>query len=349
MDSNDSTKIKGNNNNNNKNKSISLNNGFSNLIKSNNNLSNEIIFYDINNNIKDDKLEGLYLNKAKVLLEALPYIKEYFDKIVVVKMGGSMMENDEIMQSVLDDIILMKYVGIKVVLIHGGGKQITQMMKEKNIKVEFVDGLRITDKSAIEIVKMVLIGSINTKIVSFLKKHGKVAVGLSGNDGNFILCKKKVYEKDDKKIDLGYVGEITEVDSVFIKNILDSGYIPVIATLGTDSQGNIYNVNADICASKIASSLKALKMILLTDVDGILLQTLNSDKSKLVSKISAENCEEMIKKGLISQGMIPKVRACIDSLKNGVLKAHILNGTSKHSILIEIFTDKGIGTMITLN
>jgi acetylglutamate kinase len=305
---------------------------------------NDIAFYS-----KDNEVEAVYLNKAQVLLEALPYIKEYFNKIVVIKMGGSMMEDDSIMQSVLDDVMLMKYVGIKVVLIHGGGKQITQLMNERNIKVEFVDGLRVTDSDAMEVVKMVLIGNINTRIVSFLNKHGKIAMGLSGNDGNFIKCSKKLYKKDGMDMDLGFVGEIDEIDSDFVKNILESDYIPVIATLGTDGEGNIYNINADTCASKVASSLKALKMILLTDVDGIMLDGNSSaDGPGLVSKISAAKCEELIQTGQINKGMIPKVRACIDSLKSNVGRTYILNGTFEHSILIEIFTDKGIGTMITL-
>lgn len=305
----------------------------------------DIVYYSNGN----EKIENIYLNKAQVLLEALPYIKEYFGKIVVVKMGGSMMEDNNIMKSVLDDVILMKYVGIKVVLIHGGGKQITRLMNEKNIKVEFVDGLRVTDEKAMEVVKMVLIGSINTKIVSFLNRHGKIAVGMSGNDGNFIRCRKKLHKKGNAEIDLGFVGEITEIDSGFVKNILDSGYIPVIATLGTDAEGNIYNINADTCASRVASSLEALKMILLTDVDGIFLKKAAIPENPvLVSRISAVRCEEMIEQGLIGQGMIPKVLACIDSLKNNVDRTHILNGTFANSILIEIFTDKGIGTMITL-
>jgi acetylglutamate kinase len=222
-------------------------------------------------------------------------------------------------------------------------------MNEKNIKVEFVDGLRVTDEKAMEVVKMVLIGSINTKIVSFLNRHGKIAVGMSGNDGNFIRCRKKLHKKGNAEIDLGFVGEITEIDSGFVKNILDSGYIPVIATLGTDAEGNIYNINADTCASRVASSLEALKMILLTDVDGIFLKKAAIPENPvLVSRISAVRCEEMIEQGLIGQGMIPKVLACIDSLKNNVDRTHILNGTFANSILIEIFTDKGIGTMITL-
>ena len=316
-------------------------------------------FPDKKNGLKDnieyyahskERVESKYLNKAEVLVEALPYIKEYFNKTVVVKIGGSMMEDDTVMQSVLDDIILMKYVGIKIVLIHGGGKYITRMMKEKNIKAEFIDGLRVTDKETIEVVKMVLSGVINTKVVSFLNRHGKVAMGISGNDGNFIKCRKKVYEKNGRKLDLGYVGEIIKVDSEFLEDILENGYIPVITTLGTDAKGNIYNINADSCASKIAVSLKATKMILLTDVDGIIENNgkKEGEVKRLVSRLTAAKCLEMIEKGDISSGMTPKVNSCIDSLKGRVERTHILNGTSAHSILIEIFTDKGIGTMITL-
>jgi acetylglutamate kinase len=306
--------------------------------------SSNIEYYSDNEN----KIESIYLNKAQVLLEALPYIKEYFNKIVVVKIGGSMMEDDRIMQSVLDDIILMKFVGIKVVLIHGGGKQITELMKEKNIEVEFIDGLRVTNAEAIEVVKMVLIGDINTKIVSFLNKHGSAALGISGNDANFMICRKKYYKKNGKNIDLGFVGEITTVDAGFISNILDNDYIPVVATLGTDMQGNIYNINADSCASEIAIALKATKMILLTDVDGIIENGSVSKDKKLISRLSSEKCMEMIESGSISSGMVPKVTACINSLRGGIQRTHILNGTTEHSILVEIFTDKGIGTMITL-
>lgn len=295
------------------------------------------------NNSPDNKDPGdPYLNKAGLLLESLPYIKEYSDKVVVVKMGGSMMENDTIIQSVLDDIILMKYVGIKVVLIHGGGKQITGMMAEKGIKAEFVDGLRITSSEVMDIVKIVLIGSINTKIVSFLNRHGNMAVGVSGNDANFIICSKKVLSKNGKKIDLGYVGNIEQIDSGFLKDILNNNFVPVIATLGVDHSGNTYNVNADTCASAIAVALKAKKMIMLTDVDGIM-----EGSNGLISKLTIKQCSGMIRNGKISSGMIPKVEACMDALKKGSERTHILNGTKEHSILVEIFTDKGIGTMIT--
>ena len=330
-------------------------------------LNNKDIEYYTSN---ENKIDSIYINKAQILLEALPYIKEYFGKIVVVKIGGSMMEDDRIMQSVLDDIILMKYVGIKVVLVHGGGKQITELMKEKNIKVEFVDGLRVTSKEAIEVVKMVLIGNINTKIVSFLNKHGSAALGISGNDANFIICRKKYYKGNGKNIDLGFVGQIVKVDTAFITNILNNDYIPVVATLGTDMKGNIYNINADSCASEIAVALKAIKMILLTDVDGIIENegreesadissdiisdnAVKDDKNRkkagrLISRLSSDKCLELIKSGSISTGMVPKVLACIDSLKGGVARTYIINGTAEHSILVEIFTDKGIGTMITL-
>lgn len=294
----------------------------------------------------DIKVKELYSNKVEVLLESLPYIKEYFDKVVVVKIGGSMMENNDTLDSVLNDLILMKYVGIKVVLIHGGGKQINEMALEKGIKPKFVDGLRVTDEETIEIVKMVLIGDINTKIVSFLNKHGSTAVGISGNDGGFIECSKKKYKKNGKEIDLGFVGEIENINSGFLSDILKNGYIPVIATLGTDNKGNIYNINADTCAARIAISLNAKKMILLTDVDGIMSENEKGNK-ELISKLTMGKCMKLINSGKISSGMIPKVMACMDALKNGAERTHILNGIKKHSILIEIFTDKGIGTMIT--
>jgi len=295
---------------------------------------------------EDEKIPGnLYMNKVGVLLESLPYIKEYFNKIVVVKIGGSMIEEAESLQSVLNDITLMKYVGIKVVLVHGGGRQITKLMEEKGLKSEFVDGLRITNKESIKIVKMVLIGNINTKIVSFLNKHGRSSIGISGDDTNFIQCRKKQYKKNGKNIDLGYVGEIEKIDSEFIINILNSKYIPVIASLGVDKAGNIYNINADTCACEVAKSLKAEKMVLLTDVDGIIKNA--AGKQRLISRLTSERCLQMIKSSEISSGMIPKVKACTDALEGGVGRTHILNGTMEHSILVEIFTDKGIGTMIT--
>ncbi|MCE5330370.1 acetylglutamate kinase [bacterium] len=295
-------------------------------------------------NGKEKSLDDIYANKAQVLLEALPYIKQYFNKIVVVKLGGAIMEDDKGLMKVLDDLILMKYVGIKVIAVHGGGKQITKLMEERNIKVEFCDGMRITNSEAIEVVKMVLLGEINSKIVSFLNRHGRIALGISGNDANFVNCRKKFYEKDGREIDLGYVGDIVDISKDFLLNILNSEYLPVIATLGSDSKGNIYNINADTFACEIASKFNAKKMILLTDVDGI--KITEGTNEKLISKISAAGCHKLIETKDISKGMIPKVNACISALKNGVERTHILNGNSEHSILIEIFTDKGIGTMI---
>jgi acetylglutamate kinase len=295
-------------------------------------------------NVEED---DAFTGKVEVLLESLPYIKEYFNKVVVVKIGGSMMESDDILKSVLNDLILMKYVGIKVVLIHGGGKQISTMSGERGIKTEFVDGLRVTDKNSMEIVKMVLIGDINTKIVSFLNKHGGVAMGISGNDAGFIKCSKKKYKKDGRDIDLGFVGEIESINSDFLKNILDDDYIPVIATIGSDDEGNVYNINADTCAAEIAISLNAKKMILLTDVDGIMKD--NEKRKSLISRLTIAECNKLIETKKISSGMIPKVKACINALKNGAERTHILNGVKKHTILLEIFTDKGVGTMITSN
>jgi len=293
-----------------------------------------------------EDINDSYIQKVGVLLESLPYIKEYFNKVVVVKIGGSMMEDDSIIKSVLDDLVLMKFVGIKVVLIHGGGKQITKLMEERGIKAKFIDGLRITTKEVINIVKMVLVGSINSRIVSFLNQHGDIAVGVSGNDANFIKCSKKVYKKDGVEVDLGYVGEVENIDRKFLDDILSNNHIPVIATLGVDEKGNSYNINADSCASDIARSLKAEKMIMLTDVDGIF-DGKGKNGIKLISRLTSRQCIEMIENGKINSGMIPKVRACMDALDAGVGRTHILNGTREHSVLVEIFTDKGIGTMIT--
>jgi len=296
---------------------------------------------------KDDEanISDSYLQKAGILLESLPYIKEYSDKIVVVKIGGSMMENDLIIKSVLDDLVLMKYVGIKVVLIHGGGKQITGLMKEKGIEAKFIDGLRVTTEEVIDIVKMVLIGSINPRLVSFLNVHGNIAVGVSGNDANFIKCTKKQYLKNGEEMDLGFVGDIESINRKYLDDILLNNYIPVIATLGVDDDGNSYNINADSCASDIAIALNAEKMIMLTDVDGIMDE--ENGTKKLISRLTSRQCLNMVDNEKINSGMIPKVKACIDALGSGVGRAHILNGTMEHSILVEIFTDRGIGTMIT--
>ncbi len=285
-----------------------------------------------------------YSAKVGLLLESLPYIKKYFHRIVVVKVGGAMMEDESMLKHVLEDLVLMKYVGIKVVLVHGGGKQISRLMQEKGIKPRFVDGLRITDKQVMEIVKMVLVGEVNSKLVSLLNQHGKIAMGISGNDASFIHCQKRKYAKQGRDVDLGYVGHIVDIDASFVTDILDDGFMPVIATLGVDQKGHVYNINADTCASEIAVALGAEKLISLTDVDGIM--RVVDGKKKLVSAITKKMGMDMIASGEIDQGMIPKVVACIDALDGGVGRAHILNGNKPHSVLAEIFTDKGIGTMI---
>ncbi|MDZ7838016.1 MAG: acetylglutamate kinase [Actinomycetota bacterium] len=238
----------------------------------------------------------------------------------------------------------MKYVGIRVVLVHGGGKQISSLMEQRGIEPKFIDGLRITDEQIMDIVKMVLVGEVNSKVVTSLNRHGKIAVGVSGNDASFIRCKKREYRQDGKTVDLGFVGEITDIDDYFLTDLLDDGFIPVVTPLGVDGKGNVYNINADTCASKIAVALGAEKLISLTSVDGILRTVEN--KSRLVSVISKKKCLQMIDSGEIDKGMIPKVVACIDALEGRVGRAHILNGNKQHSILAEIYTDKGIGTMI---
>jgi len=217
-------------------------------------------------------------------------------------------------------------------------------MEQRGIKPKFIDGLRVTDEQIMDIVKMVLIGEVNTKVVTYLNRHGKIAVGVSGNDASFIRCKKREYRQDGEPVDLGFVGEITDIDAYFITDLLDDGFIPVVTPLGVDGKGNVYNINADTCASKIAVALGAEKLISLTDVDGILRTVEN--KSRLVSVISKKKCLQMIESGEIDKGMIPKVVACIDALEGQVGRAHILNGNKQHSILAEIYTDKGIGTMI---
>ncbi len=256
-----------------------------------------------------------------------------------------MVEDESIIKSVLDDLVLMKYVGIKVVLVHGGGKQITGLMKEKGIEARFIDGLRVTTGEVMDIVKMVLVGSINSRLVSLLNLHGNIAVGVSGNDGNFIRCTKKQYLKNGKETDLGFVGDIESINRKFLDDIFLNNYIPVIATLGVGKKGDSYNINADSCASDIAIALDAEKMIMLTDVDGIIDEE-NGNK-KLISRLTSKQCFDMVDNGKINSGMIPKVKACINALASGVGRTHILNGTMEHSILVEIFTDRGIGTMIT--
>ena len=275
-------------------------------------------------------------DRARILVHALPYIKAYSGKIVVVKYGGNAMINDKLKDSVMKDVVLLNLIGVKVVLVHGGGPEITDMLKRVGKESVCVDGLRVTDKETVEIVQMVLAGKINKSLVNLIECCGGKAVGLSGLDCHMI----KACVKDER---LGYVGKITEVDPSLILDILDKGYIPVVSTIGCDDSGNVYNINADTAAARIAGALKAESLISLTDISGILAD--KNDPDSLISKISVEETKALIERGVISDGMIPKVECCTDAIRDGVKKVFIVDGRVSHSILIETLTDEGIGTM----
>lgn len=276
--------------------------------------------------------------KAKILIQALPYIKKFKDKVIVVKYGGNAMINEEIKNNVIKDLIFMKYIGINVVLVHGGGPEITNMLSKLNIESKFVNGLRYTDDSVIDVVKMVLGGKINKEIVSLLQQFGEKAIGLTGIDG----CMLKAVPVSE---DLGYTGKITSIDVTIINDLLNLGYIPVIASIATNEDNTVmYNINADTCASKIASSLKAEKLILLTDVDGVYLN--KDDNSSLLSVIRLYEIPRYEQDQIIKGGMIPKIKCCEEAVRNGVKSAHIINGTTPNSILLELLSDEGTGTMI---
>ncbi len=274
--------------------------------------------------------------RANVLIEALPYIQKYYNKIIVVKYGGNAMINEDLKEAVMGDIVLLSLIGIKVVLVHGGGPEITEMLTKINKKSEFVDGLRVTDKETVDIVQMVLAGKINKNLVNLLENKGGKAIGLSGIDGHMLRAEVK----DER---LGYVGEITDVDVTPILDVIDKGYIPVVSTVGFDGEGNTYNINADTAASRIAGALGAESLISMTDIDGILRD--KNDPKTLIPKVYVSEAPQLMREGVISGGMIPKVNCCIDAIRRGVRKVFIIDGRIPHSILIEVLTDEGIGTM----
>ena len=274
--------------------------------------------------------------RAEVLTQALPYIQKYTDKIIVVKYGGNAMINDELKDAVMGDIVLLSLIGIKVVLVHGGGPEITQMLKAVGKESQFVNGLRVTDKETVDIVQMVLAGKVNKNLVNLLHNKGGKAIGLCGIDGHMI-------EAEMLNPELGYVGEITNVNVEPITDVLEKGYIPVISTVGCDKEGNVYNINADTAAAKIAGILGAESLISMTDIEGILRD--KDDPSTLISKIDVSEAPGLFEEGVISGGMIPKVECCIDAIHSGVRKVFIIDGRIPHSILVETLTDEGIGTM----
>ena len=275
--------------------------------------------------------------RAEVLTQALPYIKRYVGKTVVVKYGGNAMVNPHLKQQVMDDIVLLWLIGVKVVLIHGGGPEISGMMDKLGKKPEFIDGLRVTDQETVDIVQMVLAGKVNKTLVTMLEKRGGHAIGLCGMDGKLIEAKMK-----DKK--LGYVGEVTKINIGPVADILEKGYIPVISTLGCDEEGNAYNINADTAAAHIAGALGAERFILMTDIAGILRD--KDDPSTLIPEISLAEADSLFESGIISSGMIPKVQCCVTAIKAGVKNVVIMDGRVHHSILMELLTNEGAGTLV---
>ena len=285
-------------------------------------------------------MESAFSNaeRAEVLTQALPYIKKYNGKIVVVKYGGNAMINDQLKEQVMEDIVLLWLIGVKVVLVHGGGPEISETMEKLGKKSEFIDGLRVTDKETVDIVQMVLAGKINKSLVNFIEAKGGRAIGLSGMDGRLIAAETK----NDK---LGYVGSVTKINPAPITDLLEKGYIPVISTLGCDRKGNTYNINGDTAAACIAGALSAKRLIMMTDIAGVLRE--KDDPSTLIPEISVKEAEKLRKEGTISGGMIPKIECCIEAINKGVDKVIIMDGRVPHSILTEMLTDEGAGTMVT--
>lgn len=294
------------------------------------------------------QMNGL-IEKAHVLIEALPYIRRFFGRTFVIKYGGNAMVSPELKQAVMLDVILLKYVGLNPVLIHGGGPEISSMMERLGKTPVFAGGLRVTDAETMEIVQMVLVGKVNQEIVSLINQHGGKAVGISGKDGNLLVAKKRPPQKitvdgQVEAVDLGYVGDVEKVNPGIIQTLSDEGYIPVISSIGVGPDGESYNINADVVAGEVAAALKADKLIMLTDVEGIFADP--KDPSTLISSLEVDEARKLIENGVISSGMIPKVEACIKAVESGVARTHIIDGRRLHSILLEIFTDKGIGTMV---
>ena len=275
--------------------------------------------------------------RAQVLVQALPYIKRYTGKIVVIKYGGSAMTDENLKQQVMEDIVLLHLIGVRVVLVHGGGPEITDLMNKLGKIPEFVDGLRVTDRETVDIAQMVLAGKINKTLVNLLQMKGGNAMGISGMDGRLLQAEMK-----DPR--LGYVGEITEVNIAPVLDLLEKGYIPVVSTIGCDHEGNAYNINGDTAAARIAGALNAKRFILMTDVRGILRD--QHDPDSLIADVSLKETDELFKEGIISGGMVPKVKCCIDAIQRGVHKVIIMDGRVPHAILMELLTDEGAGTMV---
>ena len=288
------------------------------------------------------------MDKAKVLVEAVPYIRRFYNKTVVIKYGGSTMEKEGMKRSFALDVVLLKYIGMNPVVVHGGGPQISEMLTKIGKKSHFIEGMRVTDRETMDVVEMVLVGKVNKEIVSLINQEGGKAVGLSGKDGRLITAKKLNLTNHRGKgempevIDIGMVGEVKAINPGVIEVLEKENFITVIAPVGVGEDGETYNINADLVAGKIASALKAEKLILLTDVEGVM-----DGKRRLIPALDAKQAKRLIAQEVISSGMIPKVNCCLDALEEGVAKTHIIDGRVEHALLLEIFTDLGVGTQIT--
>lgn len=284
------------------------------------------------------------IKKANILIEALPYIQKFNGKTVVIKYGGNAMINEDLKNKVMEDITLLKYIGLHPILVHGGGPDISDALEKFDIESEFVNGLRVTDDETMRVAQMVLIGKTNKEIVSLLNQNGGKALGLSGIDGKLIECEKKYAKVDGENVDIGYVGKITNINQEVLEFLANDDYIPVVAPIGVDENGNSYNINADTVAGAIAAALNAEKLMLLTDTAGIKSSPTADD---IIYVINQNEIYDMIEKGTIAGGMIPKVKGGLEAIRGGVNNVHIIDGRIPHCLLLEIFTDSGIGTMIT--
>ncbi len=290
-----------------------------------------------------NNFEQQLLEKANILVEALPYIRKFYGKIFVIKYGGAAQKELHLKDAFAKDIVLLNFIGIKPIVVHGGGPKISEMMKKLGKEPQFIHGHRVTDRETMEIVEMILGGVINKEIVQLINSHGGKSIGLTGKDGNLLRAIKKRLKINEEETDLGYVGEIEQVSTEILESLQKDSFIPVVAPIGFDKNGNSYNINADTVASNIAVSMQAEKLILLTDVKGI-----SDDSGNHIPTLKVEDALRLISENTISGGMIPKVYACLNALKGGVKKTHIIDGRVPHSLLLEIFTKKGIGTEIIL-
>ena len=277
-------------------------------------------------------------DRANVLIQALPYIQKWSGKTIVVKYGGNAMINEELKSAVMSDIVLLQLVGINVVLVHGGGPEISDTLKQMGKESKFINGLRVTDKETIDVVQMVLAGKVNKSLVQRLEQHSGKAIGLCGLDGRMLMAEKK-----STAYDLGFVGEITEVNTQIIEDATKNGYVPIISTVAGGYNGAVYNINADLAAARIAAEMKAAKLILMTDIKGLLKN--KDDENTLIPVVNVSEVPSLKKEGIISGGMIPKIDCCVEAVRRGVKRAHIIDGRIPHSILIEMFSDEGVGTM----